>query len=148
MNSGTRNGISCGRYVGINEFIVFGRRSGISSAISAGISPMTSSTSRIMSGMTLSRMAGAIAGNISGIIFSIMESPPGTCFIASIMGFIPAGMLSIICGKILTMKFAMFSGCMRMMNFSKNPHMYMEYSVVSGMSWPAATATMRERSSI
>jgi len=43
-------------------------------------------------------------------------------------------MLSIICGKIRTMKFAMFSGSISTMNFSKKPHMYIEYSVLSGMS--------------
>ncbi len=52
----------------------------------------------------------------------------------SIIGFMPAGIASIICGKIRVMSCAMFAGSMRMMNLSKKPHMYIEYSVVSGMS--------------
>ena len=88
--------------------------------MSSGISPMYASTSPIMSGMTLPRMPGARYGNISGIIFSMRHRPPGTCFMARIIGFMPMGIASIICGKISRheLRHVLRLAC-RMMNLSK-----------------------------
>ncbi len=72
-----------------------------------------------MSGITFAMIPSMSRGNIAGIIFSIRASPPGTYFIDFIIGFMPGGIASIICGKIRSISAAMFAGSISTMNFSK-----------------------------
>ena len=106
----------------MSEPIVLGSSSGMSSAISDGISPMNASTSSIICGMTLPMMAGAILGNRTGIIFAMSAGPPGSCAMARIIGPMPAGMASTMAPNNGTMNSAMALRSIRRMNLSKYPH--------------------------